>query len=355
MIRVLFACIRDDYDEPGRGDSFEYANFFGTLSRMDGVVADFFDTGNRGRKDRIPQRSLELLGNTVSGDYDVLFLFPMADEISSEVLRNIAGGTRTVTVCWFADDHWRFDDYSSRLCWAFDHVVTTDPVSHRRYADIGYERALLSQWGFNHFARIEPSTSEREVSFVGQRYGRRNDKVAALATSGLDFRCYGYGWNVDPWTRWRNFAARILGRKEWIANEGRISFPEMLSIFSASRINVNFSDSYARGRNQIKARNFEVTGAGGFLLTEEAEGLDRYFRIGEEVVTFRGAEDLVEKARYYLGREEERKAIAEAGWNRTLADHTYERRFREIFGKIRKQSSFGSHGRGVSARRKPEP
>ncbi|MGB3400822.1 MAG: glycosyltransferase [Candidatus Deferrimicrobiaceae bacterium] len=338
MIRVLFACTRDDYDEPGRGESFEYANFFGTLSRMAGVRADYFDTGNRGRRDRMLQRSQELFERTADGDYDLLFLFPTTEEISFEVLKKITGGTRTVTLCWFADDHWRFDDYSSRLCRAFDHVVTTDPVSYRRYAEIGYEGAFLSQWGFNHFAWVAPSPVARGVSFVGQRYGKRNDKILALSKSGLDFRCYGFGWNVAPWTRWRNIAARALRRKEWVANEGRVSLPEMLSIFATSRINVNFSDSYAPGRKQIKARNFEVTGAGGFLLTEESEGLVRYFRIGEEVVTFRDPEDLIEKTRHYLVREEERKRIAEAGRNRTRADHTYERRFREIFGKIRKKS-----------------
>lgn len=348
MIRVLFACIRHDYDEPARGDSFEYANFFGTLSGMDGIRADHFDTGNRGRRDRIPERGKELLERTADGGYDVLFFFPMRDEIPFEVLKTITEGTRTVTLCWFADDHWRFDDYSSRLCRAFDHVVTTDPVSHRRYAEIGYEGALLSQWGFNHFRSFEPPPLRRDVSFVGQRYGTRNDKIRALAKSGLDFRCYGHGWNVSSWTRWRNFAARALGRTDWMANAGRVSLSEMLSIFAGSRINVNFSDSYAAGRKQIKARNFEVTGAGGFLLTEEAEGLERFFRIGEEVVTFRHAEDLIDKARHYLIREEERDRIAEAGRNRTWAEHTYERRFREIFGKIRKRSSSGSNEPGGS-------
>ena len=40
--------------------------------------------------------------------------------------------------------------------------------------------------------------------------------------------------------------------------------------------------------------------------------------------------DLVEKIRYYLAHEEERSAIAHAGQERTLKDHTYLQRMKEL-------------------------
>jgi spore maturation protein CgeB len=48
-------------------------------------------------------------------------------------------------------------------------------------------------------------------------------------------------------------------------------------------------------------------------------------------VCFDTVDDLVDRARYYLTHEAERRAIAEAGHRRTLGEHTYEQRFTALF------------------------
>ena len=42
-------------------------------------------------------------------------------------------------------------------------------------------------------------------------------------------------------------------------------------------------------------------------------------------------DDLVEQVRYWLEHEAERAAVAEAGYRRVLAEHTYDHRFAAIF------------------------
>ena len=83
---------------------------------------------------------------------------------------------------------------------------------------------------------------------------------------------------------------------------------------------------------QIKGRNFEVPGCGGFVLTDRAENLESYYTPGKEVVCFGDTEELVELARHYLAHEEERAAIAQA---RVSSGHSANipttHRFREIF------------------------
>jgi spore maturation protein CgeB len=85
---------------------------------------------------------------------------------------------------------------------------------------------------------------------------------------------------------------------------------------------------------QIKGRNFEVPGCGGFLLTGPAEHLGDYYEIGKEVASFSSVDEMIERIRYYLSHEDERRAIAKAGHERTLRNHTYEQRFNEIFTRI---------------------
>ena len=89
-----------------------------------------------------------------------------------------------------------------------------------------------------------------------------------------------------------------------------------------------------RNSDQIKARNFEVPGCGGFLLSGQAENLADYYVDGQEIVIFKNLRDLIDKIRYYLEHDEERARIAEAGYERTFREHTYEHRFREFFARI---------------------
>lgn len=66
-------------------------------------------------------------------------------------------------------------------------------------------------------------------------------------------------------------------------------------------------------------------------MTQPAENLHDYLVPGRDCVTFETVDDLVDQVRYYLKHEDERRAIAEAGYQRTLAEHTYAARFARMF------------------------
>jgi spore maturation protein CgeB len=85
---------------------------------------------------------------------------------------------------------------------------------------------------------------------------------------------------------------------------------------------------------QIKGRNFEVPGAGGFLLTPYADNLDEYFLPGKEICVFTTMGDCLEKIRHYLDHDEERESIRRLGHARALRDHTYEKRFVDILRQL---------------------
>ena len=56
----------------------------------------------------------------------------------------------------------------------------------------------------------------------------------------------------------------------------------------------------------------------------------KYFSIGEECVVYENIEDLYAKVAYYLAHEEERKAIAEAGFKRVKRDFTFKERLEKM-------------------------
>jgi len=96
----------------------------------------------------------------------------------------------------------------------------------------------------------------------------------------------------------------------------------------------NIRSWLSRDIPQIKGRHFEIPACGGFLLTGPADDLENFYVPGKEMVLFKDLNDYIEKIKYYLVHDTEREAIAKAGYERTIHEHSYEARFREIFRKL---------------------
>jgi 2-polyprenyl-3-methyl-5-hydroxy-6-metoxy-1,4-benzoquinol methylase len=83
-------------------------------------------------------------------------------------------------------------------------------------------------------------------------------------------------------------------------------------------------------------RVFEAAACGSLLLTNDLRdnGQEDLFRDSEHLVTYTGAEDLVDRAAYYLAHEEARERIAAAGRAEALARHTYRQRMERLLGEV---------------------
>ena len=90
---------------------------------------------------------------------------------------------------------------------------------------------------------------------------------------------------------------------------------------------------------QIKGRNFEVPGCGGFL-TDHIQRLEDFYNLESEVVCYDLIDDLIEKIQFYLAHESLRKEIALAGYRATMERHTYVHRFNQIFRQIGLKGDF---------------
>ena len=104
----------------------------------------------------------------------------------------------------------------------------------------------------------------------------------------------------------------------------------------ADRFSTGTSPTQANHANNM--RLYEATGVGSLLVTDAKQNLAELFEPGREVVAYCDADDLVEQARHYLAHEDERRAIAAAGQARTLRDHTYAVRMRELAPMLEEHS-----------------
>jgi spore maturation protein CgeB len=232
-------------------------------------------------------------------------------------------------VNWSTDDSWKYPQFSRFVAPAFHVYATTYPEAVRKSKQDGLSNFLLTQWAADAEKLREPLPSDRcryRVSFVGSAYGNRPRWIAELKKTGIEVACFGHGWPTGP-----------------------IPAADMSRVFRESVISLNFGDSgfvldgvVLRRSRQIKARIFEVPGAGGFLMTQNADNLDNYYFPGKEIVVFNDVDDLVAKITHFLAHPEERDRIANAGYIRTHDEHTYDLRFKDLLETAMRSGDSGS-------------
>ena len=343
-VRVLFAAMQWDYADRSRGLSFEHTNMYDAMTHMDNVEVTHFDfmaAHQRGGPETVRR---ELLAAVDAVDPDLLFTVLFQDQIPADVLAELRDRARPVTFNWFADDHWRFEDFTRHWAPLFNACSTTARSALAKYDAIGYRSVIKTQWGCNHHLyKPSPGPAKYGVTFVGQPHGNRRDVIARLRRSGVRVNTWGHGWK-----------------------EGRLDQHQLIEVFGSSRINLNLSNASVTsdGRSpeppnrierlrrlvaprravvdsaaasyddQIKGRNFEIPGTGGFQLSGCSEDLTSYYEPDKEIVLFSSTDELIDKARRYLKADAEREAIATAGYERTIAEHTYDHRYRAIFREL---------------------
>jgi spore maturation protein CgeB len=252
------------------------------------------------------------------------------DDIRKSTLEAIRKrGTRVVG--WFFDDEWRFHSYSKYWISYLDYCVTNAISVEPAYRQLG-ARVIqtIPNTGIGVDVDWEHLEEKHDVTFVGS------------------IRTADRKWYVEELKR-NNIAVEVFGE----GSGGYVSFHQMLDIYRTSKINLNFSKTVnEHGRRQIKGRVFQVCLAGGFLLTEYAPGIEKYFALGKEIVCFGSPREMVDHARYYLTHEAERRAIARAGWERAQGDYSSSRMVARVFDEIEEDLARGATDSAPAARLK---
>lgn len=312
-MKILCVLGEHNYGNPDRGHGYEYVNFLPALQRL-GHDVSHFESFSRAPYSSFADMNGQLLQRVHVEQPDLILFVLLGAEVWLETLQLIHDSSHAVLVNWSTDDSWKYDQFSRYIAYDFHLYVTTYANALAKGARDGHRNFLLSQWAASSGSLQVPLPAgqcQYQVTFIGTCYGNRPKWVAALAAQGIRVECFGYGWPNGP-----------------------VAAERIPQIIQSSVISLNFGDSGVQwkglvpGRSrQIKARLFEVPGAGGFLMTEPADGLEQYYVPDQELVTFSGLTELIGKIRFYLQNPVERDRIALAGHRRTAHEHIYESRF----------------------------
>lgn len=231
-------------------------------------------------------------------------------------------------------------DYNDFSC--FDIILSSDPYSRERALQKGAKstRYMLPSFPEWIAEKVENEPKIYDVSFCGQitnDHKKRADIIEHLAmiASQTNFctpALFLHHANPAEFT----YAHNYMKPSVWGLN--------MHKAIKQSKIALNVVIDFAKGESG-NMRQFEITGTGSFLLTEYHPTLERHFKLGTEIETYKSNEELIEKIKFYLVHEKEREEIAKRGQQRCLKDHGMEVRaeeFSEILKEVlyRKGSEF---------------
>lgn len=203
----------------------------------------------------------------------------------------------------------------------FDLVITSFPhflaefkklSVASQYLKLAFEPRVLD--------RIGPKSRIYEVVFIGSYsyYHRSGTELLESVAAQTPIQFWGQGVHrlVPSSPIRQRYQGEAWGLK-------------MYQILAQTKIAINRHIGVA-GEYANNMRLYETTGMGAMLITDEKKNLGDLFSIGKEVVTYQDSADLIEKIRYYGTHDREREQIAKAGQKRTLDEHNYDNRMKEL-------------------------
>lgn len=253
-------------------------------------------------RDAIDRFQPDLIFSCITGDAS---LTPFEDipTIEEETKR---GNIKTFN--WFCDDTWRFDNFSSKMCWKFNYCSTPQPSYVEKYKQIGYNNILLGMWHTN----VDLYPVEQKI---------------------LDFSFCGSP-NLQRAAIYTNLQTIVGNNFHYMTGA---SYEDMLSLYARSYIGLNFSknENDPQKKTQLKQRMVEIPAAKCMLLTEHAADIEFFFENEKEMVTFRSEQELYDKIKYFRTNPDHAIKIAIKGYIRFMKEHQSKIRLAKLLEQIK--------------------
>ena len=160
-----------------------------------------------------------------------------------------------------------------------------------------------------------------EVVFVGARYPGREALLTDLATSGVPVRAYGRDWSGHPVDRLRTWRLR----QPPVPHGRDLPRADAYAVMAGARATLNVHGD----QDGFTMRTFEACGVGALQLVDRAD-VSRHYEPGVELAVFGSPEEAAELARRAATDRPWADGLRAAGRARTLAEHTFVHRARDL-------------------------
>ncbi len=293
-------------------------------------IYDFFDRKSEWIKhrDKLNIAMLDSFEAMYEPDVNTLvFLYTSDFIITSETLALLKrSNVIVVNFCW--DDLLYFkaevrgqavgvDQVSRKVDWN----LTLSPEAISRYH---FHKSACFFWEAIPSKKVESNSipllpvnnndTEFYVLFIGSRYGWRGDFIDKLRLRGVNVKCFGYGWE-----------------------NGSIETERMEAEIRSASLTLGFANvGYTKNVTTIKGRDFEVPALGGLYLTQYAEGLEKYYASGKEILTYRSFDTCYQMICLVQNDKMFADTVRNAGYQKAIHYCSWDARMQYLYALINK-------------------
>lgn len=246
--------------------------------------------------------------------------------VSPEVVLTVEGSLLPATVAKLRSDGARvalwFPDHVANLGRMVMFVAGYDALFFKEPRLVERSRALLDvpihylpeacneRW----HRPFPPDDRRMKVVVAGNLHPYRVHQLERLMKEDIPLEIYG-----QPLPRW------LKGSPVTGAHMGRsIAREEKARVFRQAAAVLN--QMHPGEIDGLNCRLFEAAGSGAAVVTEDRSELPKFFTPGNEVTTYGGFGELVEKLHRLLEKPDEGRRLGDAASRRAHGDHTYEHR-----------------------------
>ncbi len=309
------------------------------------------------RKVRLEEHILDEYKKT--GPYDYFFGFLDDLLVTPSLYKELKN--EVFTINWSCNSH-QFETLHKKISPHVD-LNTYISLNHRELYDSVGAESFWSPMAASESIYNPSNQKDIDISFIGSAYGNRPYYIWRLLQSGIPLKIYGTGWKYE--NNLKNFlklyVAPIIytfySRGKLLDNLDKLQRTNIIKIISEytvvgpnlndddyadilsrSSISLNFPES-RRNHDFMNPevtfgcnfRDFEVPLSKTMLMTQDSEELDFFYKRDDEVIAFGNETDMIEKVKYYSSHESEARRVAQKGYERAIAEHTWKKRLDQLF------------------------
>jgi len=218
---------------------------------------------------------------------------------------------------------------------AYDHILYHSPAYSR---DMGMAEKLryvgkdnTDWWPFGVFDAAFDTTQtdetivahERDIDviFIGFPYRNKLPMMSQVMKAlGKRLLMIGFNWKYNVYM---NAKYGWSGLAHGPIKPGRA----YVDYYQRAKIGFNIHN---RGDYTVGSyRLFELPANGVMQISDGGEYLNEFFEVGKEIERHSSADELIDKIRYYLAHDDERRRIALGGYRRAMKDHRFKHRMQQ--------------------------
>lgn len=243
--------------------------------------------------------------------------------------------THALLLC-YTSDYFGHQEYVWRYYLSaiglYDVHVVTNKLNVPKLQHKGARKIIKAEFGYDPALHRPPRLTQEDrvrykadAIFIGHWEPTTEQMILHLKKYGLRVKVWGTGWKK---ARHRH----LLDSSDGIGIQP-IFGEDYVKALAASKICLCFLSKW--NRNQSAGRTFEIPAIGGFLLGERTPDHLGCYEEGRHAEFFGTAQEMVQKALYYLGYEGHRQEIARAGHEHCLSSgYRHQDRVRQILQSL---------------------